>query len=84
VRVFDLVPAERKAKARALALHHGQVGPLSDSPGDDASVPAGFRAHFAREFETLIEGHPLSPADAPAPGDPQHTLTSGCFDDVYS
>ena len=92
VRVFDLLPAERKAKARALALHRSQVGPLSDSFGDEAIVPAGFREHFTRTFETLIEvalkksGGALArpQTDAPAPADPNHTLTAGYFDTIYS
>ncbi|WP_105034478.1 bifunctional PIG-L family deacetylase/class I SAM-dependent methyltransferase [Cryobacterium aureum] len=84
VRLFQLKPDERKAKARALALHRSQVGPLSDFPGDEAIVPPGFRAHFARDYETLIEmdARPNSPTDARA--DPDHTLTAGYFDSVYS
>ncbi|TFD51646.1 methyltransferase domain-containing protein [Cryobacterium sp. Hh11] len=92
VRVFDLLPTERKAKARALALHRSQVGPLSDSFGDEAILPAGFQEHFTRTFETLIEvtvkksgGAPARPqTDAPAPADPNHTLTTGYFDSIYS
>jgi len=97
VRIFDLSPTERKDKARALALHRSQVGPLSDAPGDEAIVPAGFRAHFARSYETLLE-MPLdtvpvtsamparTPAEraAPAHADPNQTLTAGFFDDFYA
>lgn len=93
VHVFDLLPAERKAKARALALHRSQVGPLSESFGDEAIVPAGFREHFARTFETLIEvslkksrtaGTPTRPQTDGLTADPNHTLTAGYFDTVYS
>lgn len=92
VWLFDLTPAERKKKARALALHRSQIGPLSDSPGDETIVPADFRAHFARNYETLIEvsvppndageASTNSPADSPA--DPRRTLEAGYFSAVYS
>ena len=99
VRLFELIPAERKAKARALARHRSQVRPLSDSPGDEAIVPADFRAHFARDYETLLdmtlrvavgsisrEPHARPPATGDAPGhaDPNQTLTAGYFDAVYA
>lgn len=84
VRVFDLLPAEREAKARALALHRSQVRPLSDSPGDEAIVPAGFRAHFARDFETLIEMRVRPKPQPDAPADPNQSLPAGYFDTVYA
>ncbi|TFB68421.1 PIG-L family deacetylase [Cryobacterium sp. Hz9] len=99
VRLFDLLPAERKAKARALAFHRSQVGPLSDSLGDEEIVPAGFRAHFARDYETLLEMTLNGAADAPprpararkpanrpprARADPNQTLTAGFFEGVYA
>lgn len=91
IRLFTLSPADRKAKARALAAHQSQVGPLSDAPGDEAIVPVGFRAHFARDYETLLEMN-LSAAPgsqpprrgAPAPAEPNQTLTAGFFDGIYA
>jgi LmbE family N-acetylglucosaminyl deacetylase len=99
VRLFGLIPAERKAKARALAFHRSQVGPLSDSPGDEEIVPTDFRAHFARDYETLLEmiqtgaadapprfARARKPVNSPAPAwaDPNQTLTAGFFEDVYA
>ncbi|MDJ0349514.1 PIG-L family deacetylase [Cryobacterium sp. PH29-G1] len=97
VRLFELVAAERKAKARALALHRSQVGALSDAPGDEAIVPAGFRAHFARDYETLLEIRLSAfvakalPGNArtgrsgvPATAESNQTLTAGFFDDIYA
>ncbi len=43
----------RAAKARAVAEHRSQVEALSDLPGDEPVVPAGFREHFARAHETF-------------------------------
>ncbi|WP_104082011.1 bifunctional PIG-L family deacetylase/class I SAM-dependent methyltransferase [Cryobacterium sp. Y11] len=99
VRVFPLIAAERKSKARALALQRSQVGPLSDSPGDEAILSAGFRAHFARDFETLLEKklpvateslteRPRAPKPArgvtPAKADSNQSLTAPFFDDLYA
>ena len=98
IRLFALSPAERKVKARALALHRSQVRPLSEAPGDEAIVPAEFRAHFAREYETLLEmnlgevapgapvarGRKAARRTASAPADPNQTLAPAFFDDIYA
>ncbi|WP_324651689.1 bifunctional PIG-L family deacetylase/class I SAM-dependent methyltransferase [Georgenia sp. H159] len=69
VRRADLGPEERDRKARALAVHHSQVAPLSDLPGDEVLLPAEVLAHFARPWETLLVAEP----GEASPFDPLHT-----------
>jgi LmbE family N-acetylglucosaminyl deacetylase len=53
---FDLEPAARRAKARAVACHVSQHEALSDQPGDEAILPPRLLEHFARPFETFVVG----------------------------
>lgn len=55
---FDVTT--RAKKQRAMACHASQLSPLSDQPGDEAVVPAGFAAHFDRPHEVFVT--------EPAPG----------------
>ena len=50
---LPLDPAERQAKAAAMASHSSQVRPLSGQPGDEVLLPPAFLAHFERPFETF-------------------------------
>lgn len=44
--------AERKRAA--VAAHRSQVAPLSDAPGDEVLLDAGFLAHFAGDREVFV------------------------------
>jgi len=50
---LPLGPAERQAKAAAMASHTSQVRPLSGQPGDEVLLPPEFLEHFERPFETF-------------------------------
>jgi len=91
IGLFDLTPAERAKKAHALSMHHSQVRPLSDLPGDEAIVPEHFLVHFARGCETLIEVDEVSGKIGDSAknvhtqvGTIDATLTASYFDGVYS
>ena len=49
-----LTPASRRLKRRALALHRSQTQPLSDQPGDETLLGAGFLDHFHRPHEVFV------------------------------
>ncbi len=72
---LPLTDRSRAAKARALDEHRSQVEPLSDLPGDEPVVPAGFRDHFARDHEIFA-------VTRPAPRRPG-TLDPAFFTDFY-
>lgn len=57
VRV-PLTPDEQRAKAAALLAHTSQTEPLSDQPGDEALLAAGFVDHFSRPWETFAWHRP--------------------------
>jgi LmbE family N-acetylglucosaminyl deacetylase/SAM-dependent methyltransferase len=61
---FPLDPADRQAKAAAMAAHTSQVEPLSELPGDEVLLPPAFLAHFERSWETFAWHRADSPADA--------------------
>lgn len=52
---LTLSPEEQELKRRSLSMHHSQLRPLSDSPGDEAMVGAEMHRHFDRNFEVYIE-----------------------------
>lgn len=67
--------ASAKAKGRALEAHRSQTLPLSDLPGDEVLLGAGFMQHFtqgAEIFRATWPGH-KDAASAPA-----------TFDELYS
>jgi len=66
---FPLRPEDQQAKARAMAAHTSQVAPLSEQPGDEVLLPAGFLAHFERHWETFAWHQPRPPAAGDAAGD---------------
>lgn len=53
-----LTPAARRLKRRALALHRSQTRPLSDQPGDETLLGAGFLDHFDRPHEVFVAPGP--------------------------
>ncbi|MCB5272788.1 1D-myo-inositol 2-acetamido-2-deoxy-alpha-D-glucopyranoside deacetylase [Arthrobacter sp. SO5] len=53
-----LSPAERQAKAAAMASHASQVQALSGQPGDEVLLTPAFLAHFERPFETFAWQRP--------------------------
>ena len=57
---LPLDPAERQAKAAAMASHTSQVRPLSGQPGDEVLLPPAFLAHFERPFETFAWQRPAA------------------------
>ncbi|KQR75190.1 SAM-dependent methyltransferase [Arthrobacter sp. Leaf337] len=57
VRV-PLTADEQRAKAAALLAHTSQTEPLSDQPGDEALLAAGFVDHFSRPWETFAWHRP--------------------------
>ena len=62
-----LTPAARRLKRRALALHRSQTQPLSDQPGDETLLRAGFLDHFDRPHEVFVgPRHDAAGPDAPA------------------
>ncbi|MFF2031020.1 PIG-L family deacetylase [Arthrobacter sp. NPDC058192] len=65
-RRFPLGPADRQAKAAAMAAHTSQVEPLSELPGDEVLLPPAFLAHFERSWETFAWHPAASPAAAAA------------------
>ncbi len=71
LRAVLLSDDARRAKGIALAAHQSQVAPLSDQPGDEPVVPAGFRDHFRRTREVFLDVG-------------SESLDQGYFDDFYS
>jgi LmbE family N-acetylglucosaminyl deacetylase len=61
-----LTPAARRLKRRALALHRSQTRPLSDQPGDETLLGAGFLDHFHRPHEVFV-GPRRDPAGPESP-----------------
>jgi LmbE family N-acetylglucosaminyl deacetylase len=61
-----LTPAARRLKRRALALHRSQTQPLSDRPGDETLLGAGFLDHFDRPHEVFLDPR-RGPAGTGAP-----------------
>ena len=57
---LPLDPAERRAKAAAMASHASQVRPLSGQPGDEVLLPPAFLEHFERPFETFAWQRPAA------------------------
>ncbi|CAN7178200.1 bifunctional PIG-L family deacetylase/class I SAM-dependent methyltransferase [Arthrobacter sp. LjRoot78] len=57
VRV-PLTADEQRAKAAALLAHTSQTEPLSEQPGDEALLAAGFVDHFSRPWETFAWHRP--------------------------
>ena len=68
--VLALSPAEQAVKAQAVAVHASQVLALSGEPGDEAVLQPAFAAHFARDFETFIEGSRTAAGTELQPGSP--------------
>ncbi len=58
---LELDARARAAKQAALAAHTSQVRPLSPHAGDEAVLPPGVLAHFARPFEVFL----VTPAEEP-------------------
>lgn len=80
VRV-PLAPEERDAKARAMAAHASQTEPLSNEPGDEALLSAGFLEHFSRSYE-IFAWHP--PAEGSNCGVPHRAADAEeVFDAVH-
>lgn len=80
---LPLDPAERQAKAAAMASHTSQVRALSGQPGDEVLLPPAFLEHFERPFETFAWQRPAAAsstnsyaaADAEGVFDAVHTGT---------
>jgi len=91
LRALDLTPAEREAKAKAVAMHHSQVHELAEAAGGGDIMPLEFSAHFSRSFETFIEVDADAVDAEPALGPPAapggvvgESLPARFFDQVYS
>ena len=54
LRPYAVDVAAERAKASAIAAHASQVGPLSNSAGDEAVLPAELLAHFQGSHETFV------------------------------
>lgn len=54
VHRVDLTPEQAERKARAIAAHASQLEPLSDQPGDEASLGSDLLAHFAEPVEHFV------------------------------
>lgn len=78
---LPLDPAERQAKAAAMASHSSQVRPLSGQPGDEVLLPPAFLAHFERPFETFAWQRPVA---AGASGAYAAADAEGVFDAVHT
>ncbi|WP_307458154.1 bifunctional PIG-L family deacetylase/class I SAM-dependent methyltransferase [Pseudarthrobacter oxydans] len=76
---LPLDPAERRAKAAAMAAHTSQVRPLSGRPGDEVLLPPAFLEHFERPFETFAWQRPAARGGAYAAADAE-----GVFDAVHT
>ncbi|BCW65516.1 hypothetical protein NicSoilB4_02790 [Arthrobacter sp. NicSoilB4] len=76
---LPLDPAERLAKAAAMAAHASQVRALSGQPGDEVLLPPAFLEHFERPFETFAWQRPTADGGSYAAADAE-----GVFDAVHS
>ena len=56
---LPLHPAERQAKALAMAAHASQTEELSALPGDEVLLPPAFLEHFSRSWETFAWQRPV-------------------------
>ena len=79
---LPLDPAERQAKAAAMASHTTQVRALSGQPGDEVLLPPAFLAHFERPFETFAWQRPA--AGAGSGGSYAAADAEGVFDAVHA
>lgn len=86
---LDLDAADTDAKRRAVLSHRSQIEPLSDRPGDEAVVSAGFAAHFQRPFEIFVAVSPTiageddGDASGGGSGGSSGSLPGTFFDDFY-
>ncbi len=55
LRALALTPDDRAAKARALATHRSQIGPLSPDPRDAATLGTEMLRHADRDVEVFVE-----------------------------
>jgi SAM-dependent methyltransferase len=55
IRLFEYGAAERSIRDQALQVYSSQLEPLSDQPGDEVVLPAGFIAHFDRAEDVLLD-----------------------------
>jgi LmbE family N-acetylglucosaminyl deacetylase/SAM-dependent methyltransferase len=55
IRLFEYGAAERSIRDEALRAYPSQIEPLSDQPGDEVVLPAGFIAHFDRTEDVLLD-----------------------------
>ena len=53
-RRADLAPEALRRKGEAMARHASQVSALSERPGDEALLSAGFLEHFERPYEVVL------------------------------
>lgn len=81
---LPLAPAERRAKAAAMAAHVSQTRALSGAPGDEVLLPPAFLAHFDRPFETFAWQRPAAAAAAGAGRTYAAADAEGVFDTVHS
>ncbi|TFC94807.1 MULTISPECIES: bifunctional PIG-L family deacetylase/class I SAM-dependent methyltransferase [Cryobacterium] len=82
VRTLHLAPEDRRRKSRGMALHRSQVQPLSELPGDEPILQAGFSAHFDRGYETFLESE--AAPETPAQTETKPSLTGAFFEDFYA
>ncbi len=61
LRALELSPEAVELKARSVAAHVTQVGPLSEAEGDETLLLPDFLAHFAGSAERYVE---QAPSDA--------------------
>lgn len=78
---LPLDPADRQAKASAMASHTSQVRPLSGRPGDEVLLPQHVLAHFERPFETFAWQRPGA---AGTSGSYAAADAEGVFDAVHA
>jgi LmbE family N-acetylglucosaminyl deacetylase/SAM-dependent methyltransferase len=70
-----------EAKRAAIAAHRSQVLPLSDQPGDEVLLHAGFLEHFTRPAEYFIAGEADAVNDIAQTGTatPANDVTAGHY-----
>ncbi len=91
LRGLRLTDAETAAKAKAVAAHASQVGPLSPRPGDEAVVGPEMLRHAARPVEVLVEtdgpdreAGPSEAAGGSGRADADRSLARDFFDRFYT
>ena len=77
---LELSSRAQYRKHRALLAHRSQIAPLSEESGDETLLGQGFRSHFERPYEVLIEER----ADEQARDGTGASLDTAFFDEFYA